>query len=432
MEKTYDIVIVGCGLAGAAAGLAALDEDMNVCIVERKERRYIGKKICGELMPLRTLTWLNREFGVHTDYFPLRGLEICTVSKHGILDSTRSTLRIEDPLCTVDRWQFGQALVKTLLDKGAEVYQGTAKGPVFKGYTRGIRTKDSHTFLGRVTIDCSGVSSVLSKCAAADFSALKSFGVAYKEDIVLNEALTQDYAVILLHKHVLPSGYVWLFPKSEHKINAGAGGLAAGKVYYKKILNEFITLQPFVIQERKNTGFGVLPLGRPLPSAVCPGLLLCGDAAFQVNPLTGEGMAPALRAGYAAGITAAEAVQNKDTSVKGMWKYNLEFARRYGMIHAPLVILKDFLFSLSSEELVHLMERIITSEDLAQVETGSTGPAWRRILTIVLENWKKFPLLFRSYSVVRKMNRIRTLYEKYPQTPEEFPLWNQKLTQCYD
>ncbi len=51
MEEAYDVVIIGCGMAGTLAGLTALKENLSVCIVERKQRELIGKKFVGNSCP---------------------------------------------------------------------------------------------------------------------------------------------------------------------------------------------------------------------------------------------------------------------------------------------------------------------------------------------------------------------------------------------
>lgn len=434
MEEPYDIVIVGCGMAGAVAGLTALQEDLNVCIVERKQRESIGKKICGELMPQKTCEWLKDEFNIAVNSYPLKGLAICTLREH--ITHRRSAshrLCIEEPLCTIDRWQFGQTLVTELVKRGAHIEQGTVKGSVIKNGVKGVKTKDSRTFLGTVTIDCSGISSVLTKeVSFTDFTSHHTtWGMAYKENLTVEEPLDLEYAVLLFDKDVVPSGYMWCFPKGEHELNAGIGGLMrngdALKASFHKIIGAH---KAFTIQKRTHTGVGILPLGQPLPSIVGPGLLVCGDAACQVNPLTGEGIAPAIMAGHRAAKTATQAVRNNDTSVKGLWQYNYECLREHGAMCGPLCVLRDFLLSLSGEELTFLLEKMVTGEDIARLEQDWSSHTWGRKLTILLNSWKKPQLLYKSYIMLKKMMEVKRLYECYPAEPELFPLWQKSLNLC--
>lgn len=410
----YDVVIAGCGVAGAVAGLTALKENLTVCIVEKNKREDIGKKICGELMTQEARDWLKKEFNISFNSYPLKGLEIRSSSGYNV--------HVPIPLCTVDRWQVGQTMLQNLLNKGAEVHHSPVKAPIGKP-VEGVTTKDS-TIYGTVTIDCSGVAAVLRRRFTPVESAF--LGVAYKENWILKEPIDTEYAVLMFDKRVIPAGYVWCFPKSEYEVNVGAGGLIRGKASLKKNLKKVVTLG-IAVKKREFPGFGVVPLGWPLPSSVYPGLLVCGDAASHVNPLTGEGIAPALRAGHFAGTAAADAVTHSDVSVKRMWKYNCDFAREYGATHASLFVARNFLISLSDEELNYFLKNIVTGDDLSQLlQEGTVSKEVKKVKPF-LKNWRRPRLLYQLYSVFTLMNKIRRLYRNYPETPEEFPAWEQRL-----
>jgi digeranylgeranylglycerophospholipid reductase len=412
--KKYDLVIVGCGMAGAVAGLTALRKNLSVCIIEKKRRELVGRKTCGELTTLEVLEWLKREFNISVNSHPLKGLEICVSSGH------RS--HVTEPLCTIDRWQFGQLLVTELVKRGAEVVCDSVKGPVGKP-VKGVRTKNS-IFHSTVTIDCSGVSSVLRRKVAPMEPEL--LGVAYKEILLLKEPINTEYAMLMFDKNVIPAGYIWCFAKSEYELNVGAGGLAHGKASLKKKLETAIKNLKISVKKRESPGFGVIPLGGPLSSLVYPGLLVCGDAAGHVNPLTGEGIAAAVKAGHLAGMTAAEAVQKNDSSIEGMWQYNIDFAKAYGVIQVPLVVARDFLVSLSDESLSHFLENIITDHDLGQLIKGEV-PGKASILQTFFHNWRKPRFLYQLYVVFSRMNKIRQLYEQYPAGPGRFLSWQKDL-----
>jgi digeranylgeranylglycerophospholipid reductase len=419
IKKGYDVVIVGCGMAGAVAGLTALKRNLNVCIVERNEREFIGRKICGEMTPESVVKWLKNEFNLSINCHLLKGMEICSSSGH--------TSRITGPTCMIDRWQVQQAMLENLLDRGAEVYHGTVRSPILESSVKGVKTKDS-TFYGTVTIDCSGVSSVLRRKLISEPQLL---GIAYKENLILEEPVEMDYAVLYLDKNILPSGYMWCFPKSEYELNVGAGGLEQGGAALGNHLEKAIEALGITsrIKRREFPGFGLVPLGRPLPSMVYPGALVCGDAASHVNPLTGGGIAPAVTAGYLAASTSAEAVENNDVSTKGMWKYNYDFARKYGIKHAALVVARDFLVSLSDKELAYFLENVVTDDDLNQLMRGKNPFQESGILKIVLDNWRRPGLLYRMYRAFRLIRRIRNHYEQYPEGPEEFSSWREILDQ---
>ncbi len=415
MTKGYDLVIAGCGMAGAFAGLTALKKNVDVALIEKKKREFIGKKMCGELMPQKTLQWLKNEVGFTIESYPLKGLEICSSSGH--------SLYAPEPLCMVDRWKLGQIMVTKLLERGAEINWGTVKGPVGDSPVRGVKTEDSIVY-GTVTMDCSGVSSVIRRKL---FSGPELLGLAYKENLILRDPVKMEYAKLIFDKKVIRSGYFWFFPKNEYELNVGAGGL--GQTLLREKLEKLVKGLNLTVKRREHTGYGIIPLGGPLPSLVHPGLLVCGDAAHHVNPLTGEGIAPALTDGYYAGGTAAEAVKNNNVSLERLWAYNRDFARDYGGVHAPLVIARNFLSSLSDAELTYFLENIVTGEDIAFLIKGKTFDGMKKVRTF-LNNWRRPTFLYRVYSAFRQMNEVRRLYECYPENPDEFSSWKKELNSC--
>jgi digeranylgeranylglycerophospholipid reductase len=421
MADSYDLVIVGCGMAGAAAALTALKEDLTVCIIERKKREFVGKKICGELMPLKTAQWLKNELNVSVDYHPLKGLEICTLS--GFADGTQGVARVKDPLCTIDKWYFGQTMVKELLRRGAELRQGVVRGPVGKDGMQGVKTQDK-SYYGKLTIDCSGVFSVLSRELKQGFGSPLEIGIGYKENVILEEAITQEYATIAFDNSIVSSGYFWFFPKGKYELNVGAGGMRLQTAPLRRTVVQ--TLQShtgFKIKERSHAGYGALPLGAPLSSMVAPGLLVCGDAAGHTNPLTGEGIAPALAAGNMAATTAAQAIHCKDTSLEALWKYNYDFVQKYGKLLGSLLPLRDFMMSLSGKELNFLLQKVITDDILSQLEENESSYALKRILTTAASAARNPSLLLKLGRALGKMNIIRAIYSRYPENPQKFPQW---------
>ncbi|MBU7019118.1 MAG: geranylgeranyl reductase family protein [Theionarchaea archaeon] len=418
-DMKYDVIIVGCGMAGAVAGLTALKNGLSVCIVEKKEREFIGRKICGEMIPESVVGWLHQEFNLSIDCHLLRGLEIRSSSGHAS--------RITEPTCMVNRWKVGQTMLENLLDKGADIYRGYVKRPILESSVKGVETEDS-TFKGTVTIDCSGVTSVLRRNLLPEHQVL---GLAYKRDLILDKPVEMEYGILLLDKTILPSGYMWCFPKSEYVLNVGVGGMGQSGISLEENLEKAVEALNIKsnVKGRELSGFGLVPLGRPLPSMVYPGFLTCGDAASHVNPLTGGGISPAVTAGYLAANVSKEAVENNDVSPKGLWQYNCDFAKGYGIKHAALTAARDFLVSLSDEELDYFLVNVVSDDDLYQLMRGKIPFQDKGTSEIFLDNWRSPVLLYKMYRAFRLIQRIRSHYARYPGGPEGFPAWRETLDQ---
>jgi digeranylgeranylglycerophospholipid reductase len=134
-----------------------------------------------------------------------------------------------------------------------------------------------------------------------------------------------------------PGGYAWIFPKGEGRANVGLGVQAdiwqgvegADKVL--DFLTRFIEERPFLARGYPVTLVaGNVPVALPPTSLVTDGLLLVGDAARQVNPLTGGGIGNAMQAGKLAAETAAAAIAEGDLSASSLARYEQEWRSTTG------------------------------------------------------------------------------------------------------
>jgi digeranylgeranylglycerophospholipid reductase len=71
------------------------------------------------------------------------------------------------------------------------------------------------------------------------------------------------------------------------------------------------------------------------------GVLVAGDAAHMVNPLSGGGIVNAMKAGRLAGRTAAAAVHDGDTSATRLSAYHTAWMRLLGEDHLKYYRLKQ-------------------------------------------------------------------------------------------
>ncbi len=124
---------------------------------------------------------------------------------------------------------------------------------------------------------------------------------------------------------VAPGGYIWVFPKGEDIANVGIGMVwtrLKGKADLMGYLDRWIAKQ-----DRYKNGqpldmvAGGLSTCHPIDRTVADGLLLVGDAARQIDPVTGGGIANGCKAGRVAGETLAEGAEAGDFSAAFLQKY---------------------------------------------------------------------------------------------------------------
>jgi flavin-dependent dehydrogenase len=105
-------------------------------------------------------------------------------------------------------------------------------------------------------------------------------------------------------------GYLWIFPLPDGRANVGAGIrtdiLKKRRVNLKTIMDEAIIQYPHLAERFQNArpvsavSAWDLPLGSKKIPLSGNRFILTGDAAFLIDPFTGEGVGNAMWSGYAA------------------------------------------------------------------------------------------------------------------------------------
>lgn len=140
-------------------------------------------------------------------------------------------------------------------------------------------------------------------------------------------------------KSLLP-GYFWIFPLPNGEANVGVGMLSEEiskrKINLKKELQKIIEEDPIIKERFKNAtlvnsvdGYG-LPLGSKKRVLSGDRYMLVGDAAYLIDPFTGEGIGNALYSGRIAANQAAIAIEKNDFSKEALSQYDVDIDRVLG------------------------------------------------------------------------------------------------------
>ncbi|RLF30224.1 MAG: NAD(P)/FAD-dependent oxidoreductase, partial [Thermoplasmata archaeon] len=148
--------------------------------------------------------------------------------------------------------------------------------------------------------------------------------VSTAEFRMANVDIDPDFTEFYLGNEVAPGGYAWIFPKGEREANVGLGVEAlrvegGGTFAY---LRKFVEMIPGL---RKGQPLaiitGAVSVSLPLKKTYGNGIMLVGDAARLIDPLTGGGIANAMVSGMHAGRTAAEAIEEGNTTEEFLARY---------------------------------------------------------------------------------------------------------------
>jgi geranylgeranyl reductase family protein len=292
--SSYDLVVVGAGPAGAAAALAMLRRRPGARVLLLDKAAFPRDKTCGDAISADGVAELARlGAGSAVDgYAPMANVHVRSPGGVEVAGSA------PEPGYVVPRLVFDARLVALAVAAGAEL--------------RRARVREVSQDAAGVVVDGRFRAPVAVAADGANSAVRRGLGVPPNRDGHIGIAL-RGYAPMagpreLSLRWVDGGGpaYGWTFPVDACTRNVGFG-LLAHRIATKDQLEEGLrrTLGSVDVDPRSLKAHH-LPMssGRPVPYA--GRVLLAGDAASLVNPLTGEGIFYALLSGRLAALAAAE------------------------------------------------------------------------------------------------------------------------------
>ena len=142
------------------------------------------------------------------------------------------------------------------------------------------------------------------------------------------------------------------FPKGENFANIGLGisGKYSKHKSAKKYLDEFMSRE-FPEASIHTSMCGGCPIAYPIKKPIADNIMIVGDAAHHINPVTGGGITPAMKSGMLAGIVGAEAIKCNDQSEKFLEKYVKAIDKDFTKRHHTLYKIKEAISQLSDEDI---------------------------------------------------------------------------------
>lgn len=417
MSTENRVLVVGAGSAGAAAALFLASKGVAVDLVEARKRDNAGAG------------WIN---GVETSLFaeldlpaPPKGVQALHARRFRIFDpSLQSQTVVENPpLAEIDMRALNAWLLD-LCDKAGVNSRFGARATIgdVADNAREVRIRN-RTERYAAIIDASG----LTAQAAASFNAPIDLCSAYQAVYeVRHSGQARDYIGRLGARDLetisvagVEGGYsvrnVCLFEEgSKVAVLTGAmyrPALRSGA----RIASDFVKSQPW-IGPRLFGGGGLIPLRALDHCPVDDRLVRIGNAAGQVFPQHGSGVAVGMRAAWHAAHAISAALQIGELDARGLWSYarNVQtgvgamnahyqplryLAQSFTPAEAKLLIDADII---SAKSVAHALEQRLAGADVATL-FGSLRHA-RALLPMVprlatagaigvemLRHWKAFP-----------------------------------------
>jgi digeranylgeranylglycerophospholipid reductase len=463
MEPDYDVVIAGGGPAGCIAGTVAARGGLRVLLVDRNPQPAVGKKTtwgwtCGDAVGKHHLDFIRRElrlsYGSPEIENPVDGV-------YAFTPDLETKLPFEGAGYVLDRHHFALRLLKDATGAGVQ-FRGEilVAGPLHDDgkitgiYGQDVTTRKPFKVTGKIIVDALGVSSILRRRLPdgtwvdreVDLDDIEPTGryiMRFNSEQLDERYFDPKYCLIHLNQLLAPGGYGWVFPKGKDKINVGLGiqkkTLERQNAAMKRdenlqtLIDSYIRWNPLlrdakiVNDDYNGVGNWSVPVRRQMDCMVADGYMGVGDSICAPNPISAGGIGPALVGGFYAGKVAVEAIQSKDTSLSGLWDYNVKYMEHYGKKTPALEAFRIYLQTLSNEQINYGMRHFISTEEATMLSVGeipkiSTASKLRKAIR-GLGNMKAFKGLVYA---VGKMKELNAHFENYPKTPAEFLEWKRK------
>ena len=327
----YEVIVVGAGPAGSVAAREAAQLGLSVLLIEK--RQEIGSPVrCAEGL---TPGALDGFIDADPKWISAR---VCKARITVVREDRDHVWHPADIASNeaasgvghvVERRVFDRVLAEKAVAAGARAILKTAvTGLLKEGDTIvGVETRGSwgaRTIAADVVIGADGVESRIGAWAGLDTTLLVSDLMSCAQFLLAGIDIDPECTYYFVDPECAPGGYVWIFPKGDGRANVGLGIQADLMVEAPiELLTRFIERRSFLAQGSPVTVVtGGVPVALPPSSLVSGGCMLVGDAARQVDSLTGGGIANAMRAGRLAARVAAEAIAMGDVGHQTLSRYD--------------------------------------------------------------------------------------------------------------
>ncbi len=328
MNEIYDVVVVGAGPVGCVAARFASRGGSKVIILERGS--VIGHPVqCGEgLAPdffeeieiIESPDWISNK---------VKGAKLISPSGH--VWTIEGQYVSDEVGLVVRRDVFDRMLARMAVDAGAEILLNVC--------VTGVRRAESGTLEvvcdngtikrklnARVVIAADGFESRVARWMGLPSGLKKTDICSCFEYTLANTEIDDNYCEFYCGSDQAPGGYAWIFPKGKGVSNVGLG-LLLDRIENpgdpKRYLDRFIANHPKLRRTAHLKAIaGGVSVSLPMDCTVEDGIIVVGDAARMVDPLTGGGVANGCIAARYAGMTAANAIEKGDTSKEFLIEYD--------------------------------------------------------------------------------------------------------------
>ncbi|EDY36185.1 hypothetical protein ABOONEI_2172 [Aciduliprofundum boonei T469] len=386
----YDVLVIGAGPGGSMAARYAARHGLKVLLIEK--RPEIG-------VPVRCAEGISRAWMDEVEIEPqekwidaeIDGAKIYSPDEKSVIKLSAEQAGNEVGF-VLNREYFDKYLASLAAQEGAEIWLKSPAVEIIKedGYVRGAvvrRFGEKVEVRAKIVIGADGFESQVARWAGLNTVLREIDIVSCIQYRMTNIDIEENFTHFFIGS-CAPGGYVWIFPKGRKEANVGIGvalNKLKSKGEVKKYMDDFIEKHEYL----KKGSIIQIVTGAvstcPVPKRIVDnGIMLVGDAARLIDPITGGGIANACISGKYAGEIAAKCINNP--SKECLEEYQNKVKERWEKKHLRNWFVKEKLAELSDDTLNKLMD-VVSKEDISEISV-------RAILEAVQ---KKYPELIEEF-----------------------------------
>ena len=340
--RETDVLVIGAGPAGAAAGYWSATRGLDTIVLEKKH--FPREKTCGDGLTPRAVKQLN-DMGLGDSLAKFHRYEGLRATAHG------KALELQWPTHPIYP-QHGYVVRRRELDEmvalnaersGATLLQGhEATTPILEngrlvGAT--VTDKDNESTFdvrAKYVVIADGANSRFGRALGTSRTREWPYGTAirtYWQSPRHAEPWIESALDVKDREGKSMPGYGWIFPVGDGTINVGVGLLSTFKNFTSVNTTHLLDSYAHMVAdswginpdspECKATS-GKIPMGGSVGPKVGQGYVVVGDAAGSVNPFNGEGIDYAYETSRMAAEVLHEAITLNDPRALGRYQSMLD------------------------------------------------------------------------------------------------------------
>ena len=301
----YDVTIVGSGPSGTVLAYELAQQGCKVLIIEKN--KLPRSKVCAGGITVRASLLLPFDFSQIVE-------DVIYGARLSYNFKLKKTRIYDKPLAyTVMREKFDYHLVSRACESGVTLVEGVEARHIDVDRDRVLVRTKSDTFSSSVLVGADGSNSVVVQSLG-----LKQgfeYGLALNSHISLDKDKVLEWDGLLGLDLGIPGGYAWVFPKQDC-LSVGAGGSFRVARRLKPSVMRLIQAYNLGSVDPRLIRGHLMPLRRAKTPLSHPRVLLVGDAAGLIDPLSGEGIYYALKSSYLASGAIMRFIKGEATDLR--------------------------------------------------------------------------------------------------------------------